>query len=80
VGKLGTGTDLIQQFLAAVLFHGLVPPFDKKGLRVHNMGVVGPAPQASLPIKTPGLVPRTRHKSTACECCAQPITYRHPGA
>jgi hypothetical protein len=42
-------SDLIQQFLGAVLFHGLTPPFDKREFRVHNIVIVGLA-ATRLPI------------------------------
>jgi hypothetical protein len=43
-------TDLIQQLLGAVLFHGLTPPFDRRGCRVHNIVIVGPARQPDCPL------------------------------
>ena len=43
-------TELIQQLLGAVLFHGLTPPLDGKGFRLYNFVIAGPArpPDRSL--------------------------------
>jgi hypothetical protein len=44
-------TELIQQLPGTVLFHGMTPPFDKKGFEVHNILIVGPAPQPDCPLR-----------------------------
>jgi hypothetical protein len=47
--KLRTSTDLIQELLGTVLFHGLTPSFDRKGFWVYNVVIAGPAQQPALP-------------------------------
>jgi hypothetical protein len=41
----GSEIWLVYFMMSMVIFHGLTPPFDKKGSRMHYMLIVGPARQ-----------------------------------